>query len=482
MNRWHRHRHQRWHGPGRWHERCEGYHPSLKKKLLGALMGCLVVGWLITVACQYSQVSNQQNAQWDQSLREVGEQILLSLPADVGNAGRKPRLQLEHEALPPQHGPEFYKMQFQVWALDTGLGLVNSAGAPRTPFQPSMRPGYSLLTTEQEQWRVYAVSDATHRVQVQVALPRSGLRTEFLHWLKTSLLSGLGIVLLLAIAISAVVHWSFRPMQRLRAQIAAREPTDLTPLPVAGLSREVAPLVYSINELLERLSASMQGERQFLADAAHELRTPLAALLTQTHVALRAGTQADARQALEHLSHGIERTTRLAQQLLDSARVDASLRRGEDATVELADVVMMVVREFEGQAGRRQQSVAIQSDSAQVRGDLDDLGVLVRNLLDNAVRYAGQGGRIRVCCGPDESGQSTLLRVCDDGPGVPEDERERIFERFFRGSNGNGERGSGIGLSLVARIARSHGARIEAHTGLDGRGLGISVRFPRPMA
>lgn len=472
----------RWHGHGRWHERCEGHHPSLKKKLLVALMGCLVIGWLITVGCQYRQVSSQQNAQLDQSLREVAEQILLSLPADVDNAGRKPRLQLPHGPSAIAHGGDFYKMQFQVWALESGLGLVNSARAPATPFQPTMLPGYSRLTTDQEQWRVYVVSDASHRVQVQVAIPRSGLRDEFLHWVKSSLLSGLGILLLLAIAISCVVHWSFRPMQRLRAEIATREPTDLTPLPVAGLSREVAPLVYSINELLERLSASMHGERQFLADAAHELRTPMAALLTQTQVALRAGSQADARQALEHLGGGIERTTRLAQQLLDSARVDASLRRGDYAALELADVVMMVVREFEGMASRRRQSIMIESDTAQIEGDLDDLGVLVRNLLDNAVRYAGEGGRIRVCCGPDDTGEHTLLRVCDDGPGVPVDERERIFERFFRGSNGNGERGSGIGLSLVARIARSHGARVDAHTGLDGRGLGISVRFPQPMA
>jgi signal transduction histidine kinase len=477
MNHWRRRGGR--HDPGRRHARCEGYHPSLKKKLLGALMGCLVIGWLITVGCQYSQVSNQQNAGRDQALQQLGEQILLSLPSDVDKAGHAPRLQSPRVVSP---GSEPYKMQFQVWALHPRKNLVSSAGAPATPFQPSMLPGYGRLTTGQEQWRVYAVSDTSHRVQVQVAMSRSGLRDAFMHWLKTSLLSGLGILLLLAIAISGVVHWSFRPMQRLRTQIAAREPTDLTPLPVAGLSREVAPLVYSINELLERLSASMQGERQFLADAAHELRTPLAALLTQTQVALRAGSQADARQGLEHLAGGIERTTRLAQQLLDSARVEASLRRGDDAAVELADVVMMVVREFEGMASRRRQSIVIESDSAQVRGDLDDLGVLVRNLLDNAVRYAGEGGRIRVCCGPDDTGEHTLLRVCDDGPGVPEDERERIFERFFRGSNGNGERGSGIGLSLVARIARSHGARIEAHTGLDERGLGVSVRFPQSMA
>ena len=266
-------------------------------------------------------------------------------------------------------------------------------------------------------------------------------------------------------------------MNRLRRDMAQRDAHDLAPLPSAGMPREIRPLVDSFNLLLERLSHAMRGERQFLADAAHELRTPLAALLTQTQVALRAGTQADAHAALEQLAQGIQRTSRLAQQLLDSARVDASPLREDRPIVALPDVVTMVAREFESMASRRQQTLAIHAEPASVQGDLDDLGILARNLLDNAVRYSGEGTRIEIACGTDPDGTSAWLTVRDNGPGVHPDERERIFERFFRGSQGNGERGSGIGLSLVQRIARAHEATITVGDGISGRGFGCRVGF-----
>ena len=266
-------------------------------------------------------------------------------------------------------------------------------------------------------------------------------------------------------------------MNRLRREMAQREPHDLAPLPASGLPREIRPLVDSFNLLLERLSDAMRGERQFLADAAHELRTPLAALLTQTQVAMRAGSQEDAQAALAQLAHGIQRTSRLAQQLLDSARVDASPLREDRPVVALPDVVTMVAREFDSMASRRQQTLALHAEPASVQGDLDDLGILVRNLLDNAVRYSGDGARIEIACGADDEGRTAWLVVRDNGPGVPTEERERIFERFFRGSQGNGERGSGIGLSLVDRIARVHDARITVEDGIAGRGFGCRVEF-----
>jgi signal transduction histidine kinase len=140
----------------------------------------------------------------------------------------------------------------------------------------------------------------------------------------------------------------------------------------------------------------------------------------------------------------------------------------------------MVVREFELMASRRQQTIVLNTAVAPVSGDLDDLGVLVRNLIDNAIRYSGEGGRVVVACGRSADGTGVELTVTDNGPGVPREERAQIFDRFFRGSNGNGERGSGIGLSLVRRIAQAYGAEVTLDDGLDGRGLSIRVRFPDP--
>lgn len=452
-------------------------HPSLKAKLLVTLMGVMLLGWLIWLGCQYQQVARQQSGLWDQSLRGIGQQILLSMPSDVDTVGSRSRLQLPPD-LPAASGNKFDKIRYQVWSLRRHQSIVFSAGAPVSPLRADFRPGLSQATVDGQNWRVYAVSDASGRVQVQVGMAQSQVRAELAYWARISLLTAAALLLGLTLATWAVIRWSLRPVNRLRDDMARRDALDLAPLSMAGIPCEIQPLIDSFNALLARLAQAMQGERQFLADAAHELRTPLAALLTQTQVALRAGTQADARQALDQLAHGIERTSRLAQQLLDSARIDASQRRQDHAAVELADVVTMVAREFEGMAARKRQTIAIETAVAPVRGDLDDLGVLVRNLLDNAVRYGDAGGRIVVSCSRQGDGEAVELSVTDNGPGVPEDEHERIFERFFRGSTGNGERGSGIGLSLVARIAHAHRATLTVGTGLGGRGLGIALVFP----
>lgn len=449
---------------------------SLKGKLLVTLMSVMLGGWLFWFACQYLQVSRQQSGHWDASLREVGQQILLSMPNDVDAVEGRSRLRLPAD-LQAEPYNKFDKIRFQVWSLQRKASIVSSKGAPAEPLKPSFQDGLATSHAAGEDWRVYAITDASGRVQVQVGMARSQLQAELGYWLKVSLLSALGLLLALALAIWTAIQWSLRPVNRLRDQMAQREAMDLAPLSMQDIPREIKPLLASFNDLLARLSQAMQGERQFLADAAHELRTPLAALLTQTQVALRAGSQADAREALAQLAHGIERTSRLAQQLLDSARIDAS-QRGQDHTViELADVISLVAREFEGMAARRQQTISLDTALAPVRGDLDDLGVLVRNLIDNAVRYSGEHGQIRVHCARRADG-GVEMTVTDNGPGVPVDERERIFERFFRGSTGNGERGSGIGLSLVQRIARAHGATLAVDAGRDGCGLCMRVVFP----
>lgn len=450
---------------------------SLKSKLLLAVMAPLALGWGGWLASQHFQMTRQQQGHDDLFLQEVSEQILLSMPSNLDALDDGPRLHL-----PPRTGPagkkkKFDTLRYQVWILGRRLPVVASDGAPMQPLRADFKSGFVVSEVAGEPWRVYAATDASGRIQVQAGMSQSAMKAELAHWVKISLWSGVGILLMLGALVGLAIHWSLRPMNRLRREMAQREPHDLAPLPASGLPREIRPLVDSFNLLLERLSDAMRGERQFLADAAHELRTPLAALLTQTQVAMRAGSQEDAQAALSQLAHGIQRTSRLAQQLLDSARVDASPLREDRPVVALPDVVTMVAREFDSMASRRQQTLALHAEPASVQGDLDDLGILVRNLLDNAVRYSGDGARIEIACGADDEGGTAWLIVRDNGPGVPTEERERIFERFFRGSQGNGERGSGIGLSLVERIARAHDARITVEDGIAGRGFGCRVEF-----
>ncbi|MCW4456074.1 ATP-binding protein [Flavobacterium sp. MXW15] len=449
---------------------------SLKLKLLKTIMAILLLGWLTWLVCEHLQLSRQQSRHGDLMLREVAEQILLSMPRDIAGVASSGHLQLPADR-PAAALHKFDKLQFQVWSLASRERVVASQRAPAAALKPDFQPGFGHSRSADEQWRVYAVSDAEGRVQVQAGLAQSQMQAELGYWVKAGLVYALGALLALAGAIWLAVHWSLRPIDRLRGDMGRREPLDLTPLPTVGITREILPLVESFNALLARLGEAMQAERQFLADAAHEIRTPLAALLTQAELALRADAGADAQRALQRLAGGIERTSRLAQQLLDSARLEASQRSRDETPVELAEVATMVAREFEGMASRRRQTLAVTASETPVCGNLDDLGILVRNLVDNAVRHAGDGARIEIDCHAVAGGHA-LLCVRDNGPGVVEAERERIFERFFRGSNGNGERGSGIGLSLVARIAGRHRATLRVGDGIGGRGLGISVAFP----
>ncbi|WP_407353619.1 ATP-binding protein [Luteimonas sp. R10] len=447
---------------------------SLRARLLVVLTLVVLAAWAIWFACQYQQMTRQQSGLWDRSLRSIAEQILLSLPGDIEATGTGPRLRLPRDTT--ALAGKFDNLHFQAWALARREGIVASAHAPAGPMRADFSDGYADVLIEGVPWRVFSVSDAEGRVQVQVGHDASLQHHEVKRWARASLVTALLVLAGLALAVWAVVRWSLQPVLRLRQAMAARETLDLAPLPETGLPSEVRPLVDSFNTLLQRLDHALQNERQFLSEAAHELRTPLAALLTQAQVALHSSDPDDTRRALGRLIRGIERTSRLAQQLLDSARVESG--RGEDRQgVDLAQVIAMVAQEFELVSARKRQRILLDTRPCTVTGNLDDLGILVRNLLDNGLRYGHEGGRVEIACRQAADGAS-VLTVRDDGPGVVDGERERIFERFFRGSNGNGERGSGIGLSLVARIARAHGARVQAESGLDGRGFGVRLVFP----
>lgn len=453
---------------------------SLHMRLLAVMSLTIVCGWAIWFGCQYLQMAKQQSGHWDRSLRSIGEQVLMSLPADIDSLDARRQLRLADDST--AISGKFDKLHFQAWLPASGRIVFASGNAPATPMRRDFVDGYADAEIDGERWRVFSITDADGAVQVQVGHAQSLLRAEIVGWIWNSVITAVLVLIGLALALWAVVRWSLKPVLRVQEAIAARDALDLAPLPGAGLPDEVRPLVDSFNALLGRLERALQHERQFLGEAAHELRTPLAALLTQAQVAQHSTSPAETRQALDQLVRGIERTSRLAQQLLDSARVEAARVDSERGPVDLAEVAAMVAREFELTAARKRQAIVLDTDRCVVQGNLDDLGILVRNLLDNGLRYGPEEGRVEIACRPAPGAAGVVLTVRDDGPGVLAGERERIFERFFRGSNGNGERGSGIGLSLVARIARAHGATLRAAAGIDGGGFGIEMVFPARTA
>ena len=451
---------------------------ALRTRLLVALATVLLSTWAIGFAIQYVNVLERQGGEIDGMLRNIAEQILQSLPADIATAGQQQQFLLSGETVPAEG--KFGALGFQAWEHGTGRRLMSSRPAPAHPMAPDFVDGFADATVAGVPWRVFAVSDADQRVQVQVGVPTSAIRAELMRWLGPTLLTALLLLFGIGVAIWLVIHWSLRPVLRVSESLATRAPLDLAPLPEHGLPNEFTPLVRSFNQLMARLAQALQHEREFIGEAAHELRTPLAALLTQAQVLQHASDQEEAGEALEHLIAGIERTSRLAQQLLDTARVESGGSAARAQDVDLAMIAGMVADEFELVALRSDQSIEVEGGHAPVHGDIDDLGILVRNLLDNALRHGGPGARVRLETWVEDEGHARMatLSVADNGPGITDGDYERVFERFYRAENGHRTQGIGMGLSLVERVVTSHGGQLRCGVGLEGRGFGITIQLP----
>ena len=449
---------------------------SLRRRLFIVLLAIFVVAWGITLTCLGVRYSRERTGLWDSNLNDIAREILVSMPADVSRLDGNANLRLPEHSAPARdrHG-KLGRLIFQVWIKQRQHLVVHSLEPFRQPLRPDFADGFVTRRIDGEEWRVFAITDAGGEVQVQVGKPTADLAADLRQGVRIGLITTGLLLLVLAIAIQRVLYWSLRPITRIRQAITTRDTLDLRPLPDQDLPNEISPLVESFNRMLARLDRAMHNERQFLTEAAHELRTPLAALLTHAQVALRSRSLEEAQAPLRQLVKGVERSARLSQQLLDSARLDADRPGSERGPVELADLVAMLTREFETIAAAKQQTITLETSPSPIEGDVDELGILIGNLIDNALRYTPPGGRVAVHC--QRAADSVRLQVQDNGPGVAEEDRPRIFDRFYRIAGSN-ERGSGIGLSLVARIVQSHGARIEIGAGLDGRGFGISVVFP----
>ena len=446
---------------------------SLRARLVIGLMTAILVVWAIGMVVQYRVVAREQTGVWDASLQAIGRQILLSLPQVDDNT----RAQSGDLALPPTlkkgkgWGASFI---YQAWRRD-GAAILRSSGAPGPPmtaldFNADER--FSTFEHGGERWRIYAVVDATRQVQVQLAKSERAYAETMAAWLGSSLLLSFGLMAVLGSVAWWVVTRTLAPTARLGLALQQREPLDLRPVPTDHLPCELRPMITSFNAVLARLDDALQGERRFLADAAHELRTPLAVLRAQAQGVERAADLQQCRQAMRPLVDGIERTTRLSEQLLDLARVDALEDNGL-ARHPIHELLALVAHDFAAAARRRNQRLLLMTAPCEATVAVDALGVLLRNLIDNAIRHAGTGARIEVVCHQVGTG-GIRIEVRDDGPGVPEAERERVFDRFYRLA-GTHERGGGIGLSLVRRVAELHRAELEAGPGLDGRGFAVSL-------
>jgi two-component system sensor histidine kinase TctE len=294
------------------------------------------------------------------------------------------------------------------------------------------------------------------------------------EFLLTSMLPGLLIALATLLIVWFGVGRGLWPLTRLSEELKARSPRDLRPIDSAAAPEETRALVSALNGLLEELAQASRNQQRFLADAAHQLRTPLAGLQAHTELALAQPLPESCRVHLEHVHQATIRTARLANQLLALARAEPGARGGT-SDVNLRSVVEGEADAWVHEALARDVDLGFELATAPVKGDAMLLREALANLVHNAIQYSASGGRVTVRTG--KRGGASFAEVEDDGPGIAPQERERVLERFYRvpGTPGTG---SGLGLAIVREIAGGHGARIELADGAGARGCRVALTFP----
>jgi two-component system sensor histidine kinase QseC len=439
---------------------------SLRLRILIGVLAAVTVAWTCVAIVAYREARHEAEELLDAHLA-TSATLLFSFLGDEAH-------ELEEGHLPLHRYDK--KVAFQVWAGGTQL-LTHSEGSPDTRLSPKSE-GFTNAIVAGKAWRVFSTWDPNHDYLVQVA-DASRSREEVSEQIAWHLLIPLAFGLpVLGLALGSFILIAFRPLNRLADSIAAQAPERLQAIDLPGSPREILPILERLNQLFERVSRTQDDERRFTADAAHELRTPLAVMQTCAEVANAASDEATRRLALNNLLSGSQRATRLLEQLLMLARLDAhaALPRSDMCNMcDLRAIVIDTVATLIPAALHKGIEVEVdEGQPAMVRGASVLLQVLVRNLVDNAIRYTPAGGGVLVNLSGDENGWT--LQVSDSGPGIPEAQRAEALKRFRR-LDESGAEGHGLGLSIVGRIAELHGAHLALGTSELASGLIVSVVF-----
>jgi two-component system sensor histidine kinase QseC len=446
---------------------------SLKQRLLALALTMVVAVWIGAATFTYFDARAEFNEVLDAHLAQ--DAALLAVQSTH-----------ELDELDTEHTPQLHKysrrIAFQIWENGQLLRL-HSVNAPQQRLS-NVERGFSDRIIDGLGWRVFSTWNDSGEYLIQVA-ERTDVRNELARGIATNLLRPLLLSLpLLALLLWAAVTRGLRPLDKLAHEVEQRDPEALTPLETEAAPREVVPLIEKLNRLFARIDDAIQKERRFTADAAHELRTPVAAIKAQAQVARAASAEAERIHALDNAILGCDRATHLIEQLLALARVDTldnavaePCRIRDIAAVEIAEIAPAALAKgvrIELQENNQTDDAAPVGNVPEVRGNSQLLRLLLRNLIDNAVRHTPPGTTVRVNI-INEPGKVSLS-VSDDGPGLAEQELSRVSERFYRPHGTLGE-GSGLGLSIVKRIAEVHNAALQFTAADNGLGLRVTVVF-----
>jgi two-component system, OmpR family, sensor histidine kinase QseC len=445
---------------------------SLQRRLLVGVIGLVAAVWLGVVALTWADARHELDELLDSHLAQAAALLV---------AQQAPTIEHDDDRLVDAPLLHRYasKAAFQVW--HEGRLVLRSANAPAAwtgadaPAQRGLAPGFRTIQIDGTDWRVFTTRGAERDVQVFVG-EQIDSRAHILRALLRAMLGPMALALpLLAGAGWWAVRRGLAPLREMGHALATRDPRALQPLALPDAPSEMAPMVDALNGLFERIGALLESERRFTADAAHELRTPIAAIRAQAQVALAETDDALRRHALQSTLEGCDRAARLVEQLLTLSRLEAA-QAAPAGEIDLAAIARRVTADIGARALARGQQVELSAGSAvPVRGDETLLAVLVRNLVDNAVRYSPDGARIQIAVQGGPDGQRLVVE--DSGPGLGDADLARLGERFFR-VLGTQASGSGLGWSIVRRIARVQGASVAATRSPALGGLRVVVAWP----
>jgi len=436
---------------------------SLSRRLLVLTLAAVAVVWIGSSILAVARVRHETGEILDAHLVQAAAMLHARIGDDI-------------DAEELEHAPELHRyarrLAFQVW--EDGRKLrVHSASAPDVRLSPRDE-GFTDVVSGGRGWRVFSSLDRRGKVLVQVAeeaRARDGIVGSVGGALLVPMLVGLP---LLGALIWLALRSGMTPLVALGRDVARRDPDNLHALDAAAAPQEVEPLVAGLNDLFGRLRKSIDHERRFTADAAHELRTPLAAVRAQAEVALGSGAESERAHALRQVVAGCDRAARLVDQMLVLARLDPQCALPGAVQFDLASVARDAVADVAPVGIARGVDVALDASPAPVLGDPALVAILVRNLVDNALRHGPAGTAVDV--GVRTTAGGVELVVVDRGPGIPRAERARLGERFHR-VPGSIAGGSGLGLSIVRRIAELHGAVLAFSDPPSGPGLVVNLRF-----
>ncbi|MBK6008009.1 sensor histidine kinase N-terminal domain-containing protein [Ramlibacter ginsenosidimutans] len=460
--------------------------PRLQRKLLAWLLAPLLLLLLLDAAAAYWNAVRYAHLVHDRGLQEIAREIAAHVQPDAG----APRLQLSEAAAQSLRSGRQDRLWLRVQS-DAGAVLGGDAAMPPPPpLGPQDGPRFYESRIEGEPVRVLAArlpggagADAP-RVLVQVA--ETMHQRDALAW---DMMASAVLPQLLLVAITVAIVWfgvsrGLAPLQRLRRAVSDRSHLDLSPIALDDVPGEVRPLVEEVNALMARLARTFDFQSRFVADAAHQLKTPVSGLKAQIELALRETQPERLQHSLSQLYLSADRLSRLVRQLLSLARNEpGALQSLQLQPLDLQAFALDLSMEWVPHAIQRNIDLGFEGGEQplMIDADPDRLRDLVNNLIDNAIRYTDPGGRVTVRVAPVPPDECQLA-ISDDGPRIPVAERARVFERFHR-LLGTPADGSGLGLAIVSEIATLHGARIQLEEDADGVGNTFTVFFrTRPVA